>query len=312
MDIPIYPIFAPSVLHSIPFSVLQMPIFIVDYHFCLAISTLLDGHSAGLIILLSWFYHLCLLAKSNALVTMSPLVAMFSVAYIAVSRWPNHMFTCFLSKYNFLDMKLPKITLWSLCCSCLHPHHISSSRGRENSLKQVIKTHVPSFWGYQFWLAISPFMIAIHLAIKPTKKWFLKDRLLYISPQVIYYTFLHISPHECLNSPQRSPRQRSSKPVPVRPGDVAPTAATPPRPGRAFAPPRPTGGSTSPSYLGRLTRILGEVKTGEKFWYCLEMIYRYLNRGSMNVLNLNEWYLIAGIGADRVTVTFTYRILFWG
>lgn len=194
MDIPIYPIFAPSVLHSIPFSVLQMPIFIVDYHFCLAISTLLDGHSAGLIILLSWFYHLCLLAKSNALVTMSPLVAMFSVAYIAVSRWPNHMFTCFLSKYNFLDMKLPKITLWSLCCSCLHPHHISSSRGRENSLKQVIKTHVPSFWGYQFWLAISPFMIAIHLAIKPTKKWFLKDRLLYISPGYILYISPYFSP----------------------------------------------------------------------------------------------------------------------
>ena len=155
MDIPIYPIFAPSVLHSIPFSVLQMPIFFVGYHFCLVISTLLDGHSASLIILLSWFYHLCLLAKSNALATMSPLVVMFSVAYIAVSRWPNHIVTCILSKYNFLDMKLPNVTLWSLCCSCLHPHHISSSRDRENSLKQVIKTHVPSFWGYQFWLAIS-------------------------------------------------------------------------------------------------------------------------------------------------------------
>lgn len=96
MDIPIYPIFAPSILHSIPFSVLRMPIFFVDYHFCLVISTLLDGHSASLIILLSWFYHLCLLAKSNALVTMSP---MFSVD-IAMSRWPNHNVVFFFQNTN--------------------------------------------------------------------------------------------------------------------------------------------------------------------------------------------------------------------
>ena len=114
---------------------------------------------------------------------------------------------------------------------------------------------------------------------------------------------------------------RSSKPLSVRPGDVAPTAATPPRPGRAFAPPRPTGGSTSPSYLGRSAELQvgfdqdsGRGKNRGEILVLLgdDMHISYLNRGSMNGLNSNVRYLIAGIGANRVTVTFTYRILFWG